>query len=210
MSRTPGTLVAPHAARWAAALLLPVAAGCGRAPQPVAIPVPPRVLEARPLAMMLPLANLSGRLEQADMITRVFHAEFVRTWPGPTVDTGEAQRLVDDLRLRDTGAPNSAQVKALRDSTGAAFLLVGTVLEAGPLRTPEGDVPSVGVALRLIETETQRSVWATSGFRTGQDHESVFGWGRELSINRLTSDLAADLCRAFQASGTDSVKGGKR
>jgi hypothetical protein len=196
-------------ARFIAGAALMVLAGCRGEPVPVAVPVPPRVLETRPLAMMLPLANLSGRLEQADLMTRVFQAEFVRAWPGPTVDQGEAQRLVDDLRLRDTGAPSGAQVRAIRDSSGAAFLLVGTVLESGTLRTPEGDVPSVGVALRLIDTATQRSIWAASAFRTGQDRESVFGWGRELNINRLTSELAVELCQAFRAVGPDSANGGK-
>lgn len=184
--------------------------GCHAARGPAMVPVPPAVLAAKPLAMMLPLANLSGRLEQGDMVTQVFFAEFARAWPGPYVDLGEAQRLADAVRLRDTGSPSSSQVRALADSSGAAYLLVGTVLESGTVRTPEGELPSVGVALRLIDTATQRSVWADSRFATGQDRESLFGWGRENNASRLTAQLAQDLFAAFRNAANDTLGGGSR
>lgn len=195
-------------AGWVGVCLL--VGGCHAARGPQAAPVPPAMLASRPLAMMLPLSNLSGRLEEGDMATQVFFAEFARAWPGPYLDLGEAKRLADAVRLRDTSSPNANQVRALRDSSGAAFLLVGTVLESGTIRTPEGDVPSVGVALRLIDTATQRSVWADSRFSTGQDHESLFGWGREMNSSRLTSQLAKDMFAAFRNAAPDTLGGGSR
>lgn len=191
-----------------AALLAIAIAGCAAATRPP-MPVPATVFSGRPLVVMLPLANLSGRPEQSDLVSRVFQAELTRIGRFDVVDYGEAEALAAAMRLRDTGSPTTAQVRTLRDSTGAGYVLAGTVLESGTVRTPEGDVPSIGVALRLIDTANGRAVWADSRFRTGQDDETVFGWGRESSLSRLTSRLAAEMLESFRGAtvGADSTRG---
>jgi TolB-like protein len=191
----------------AAALLALSLAGCASTQPIMAVPAP--VLAGRPLVLMLPLANLSGRAEQGDAVSRVFQTALTATGAFEVVEYGEAEALALALRLRDTASPTTAQVQSLRDSTGARYVMAGTVLESGPMRVPEGDVPSVGVALRLIDTTTGRAVWADSRFRTGQDDETVFGWGRENDLNRLTSRLATEMFEPFRtgAARADSTKG---
>jgi TolB-like protein len=162
--------------------------------------LPPGTLAGRPLVLMLPLANLSGRLESGDLTSRLFYAELSRTGTCDLVDWGDVERLVETLRVRDTGAPTPAQLEALRDSTGARYVIAGSVLESGTVRTPEGDVPSVGVSLRLIDATSRRAVWADARFRTGQDGETLFGWGRETSLTRLTERLAREMFEGFDAA----------
>ena len=60
-----------------------------------------------------------------------------------------------------------------------------------------GQVPSASATLRLLEPDSARVVWANAGFRTGQDKESVFGYGRERSAERLQAALAAELLWQF-------------
>lgn len=193
-----------------AILLVAALAGCASGPR--VVPVPPDLVATKPLVLMLPLSNLTGRAEESDIVTRVFHTELSQTRAFELVEAGEVERLVGVLRLRDTGSPTTAQVKALRDSTGARFVLAGSVLEAGTVRAPEGDVPTVGVSLRLIDTESLRAAWADSRFLTGQDHESVFGWGREVNLSRLTSRLAVEMFEPFRrvVAARDRSKGDVR
>lgn len=188
---------------------LAAALGAACASGPRVAPLPADVLTTRPLAVLLPLSNLTGRNEQGDVVSRVFYGELTRTGAFELIDAGETERLVNVMRLRDTGSPNSAQVRALRDSTHARYVMAGSVLEAGSVHTPEGDVPSIGVSLRLIDTESMRAVWADSRFLTGQDRETVFGWGREVNVSRLTSRLAVEMFEPFRMRGAarDSARG---
>jgi len=180
----------------AAALVL---GGCASAIR--SMPVTGAPLADRPRVVMLPLSNLSGRVGQTDALTGIFFSEVARTGVCDLVEIGETDRLVQSLRLRDTGSLSPADLRTLRDSTGARFALLGSILEAEMMRTPDGEVPSVGVTLRLVETATARVVWADVGFRSGEDAATVFQWGRQLNLNRVAGDLAARMMEGFRQLG---------
>lgn len=194
----------------ACAVLAVALGGCAASRRAAALPA--GTLAGRPLVLMLPLANLSGRLESGDLTSRLFYAALARTGACELVDWGETDRLVTALRLRDTGSPSPDQLAALRDSTGARYVLAGSVLESGTMRTPEGDVPSVGVSLRLIDARTRRAVWADARFRDGQQDETVFAWGRETNLGRVTERLAEEMFRPFTTVGAapDTRRRGSR
>jgi TolB-like protein len=182
----------------AAAAMLALS-GCASAIR--SMPVAGTPLVDRPRVVMLPLSNLSGRVGQTDALTGIFFSEVARTGVCDLVEMGETDRLVQSLRLRDTGSLSPADLRTLRDSTGARFALLGSILEAEMMRTPEGEVPSVGVTLRLVETATARVVWADVGFRSGEDAATVFQWGRQLNLNRVAGDLAARMMEGFRQLG---------
>ena len=186
----------------AAALVL-----CGCASSIRSMPVSGAPLADRPRVVMLPLSNLSGRVGQTDVLSGIFFAEVARTGVCDLVDPGETDRLVQSLRLRDTGSLTPTDLRVLRDSTGARFAIMGSILEAEMMRTPEGDVPSVGVTLRLVETTDARVVWADVGFRSGEDAATVFSWGRQTNLNRVAGDLAARMMEGFRQLGTTPRNG---
>lgn len=172
------------------------AAGCAA---PIrTMPVTGAPLADRPRVVMLPLSNLTGRVGQTDALSGIFFSEIVRTGACDLVDAGETDRLVQSLRLRDTGSLTPEDLRVLRDSTGARYAILGSILEAEMLRTPDGDVPSVGVTLRLVETTNARVVWADVGFRSGEDAATVFQWGRQTNLNRVAADLAARMMNGFR------------
>jgi hypothetical protein len=117
------------------------------------------------------------------------------------VEPGRVDEMMDSLSIRSGGSLTPAQIQALADSLRAPYVLMGSVLESGKLSTGSGDVPAVGATLRLVEAATGRVVWAGVHFRTGEDRETVFGWGRQLSLERLVSDLATDMLRDFRQAG---------
>lgn len=180
----------------AAALAL---TGCAASTRPM--PVTGVPLADRPRVLMLPLSNLTGRVGQTDALSGIFFAELVRTGVCDLVEPGQVDQLVQSLRLRDTGSLTPADLRTLRDSTGARFAVLGSILEAEMMRTPDGDVPSVGVTLRLVETSSGRVVWADVGFRSGEDAATVFQWGRQTNLNRVAGDLAARMMEGFKLLG---------
>jgi TolB-like protein len=151
---------------------------------------------------VMPFEDLSGRVDVGEVFTRVFLAELVRSGSAEVVDPGSLSEAVERLQIRTTVAMTRAEMKSLADSLPCTHLLFGTVLDAGTVRVADGDLPSVAATLRLVEASTGRIVWACEHSRTGEDNETLFGWGREHSRDRLLSKLAVEMITEFRRSAT--------
>ena len=154
-----------------------------------------------PRVALLPFENLSGREEQGRFFTHAFLAALVSTDAVEVVDLGQVEATIEVLRIRATGAPTRDQLAALGESLQVRYVLLGSVLEAGTIRTYDGDIPSAGASLRMVDVTNARIVWARAHVVTGDDRETVFGWGRERSAERLLTKLADDMLRPFRAAG---------
>jgi len=117
------------------------------------------------------------------------------------VDPAEVDAAMDSLRIRATGSMTIGQLRVMADTLHVAYILLGSVLESGTVETPDGPVPSVGATLRVVEAATGRVWWAGVHFRSGEDRETVFGWGRVRSPERLTVELAQDMLQDFRQAG---------
>lgn len=200
--RSPGRALALLAG--AALVLL----GCA-----AASPRPAPVTGERPRLALLPLENLSGHPEAGDLVTRVVFVTLERTGCCELVEPGEVEALLAELRLRTPGMLARAEVAELSSRLRAPYLMLGTILESGPVRTPDGEVPSVGLALRLVSGDSAKVLWSGLKVRTGEDRETVFGWGRERSLERVTERTAQGALADFQIPSTKDatvVKGGGR
>jgi TolB-like protein len=184
----------------AAALL----AGCG--------PTGPRhsaggsIPTDRPHAALLPFENLGGREEQGALFSKVFFAQLVASGALEMAEPGRVDLALDETGIRGTGTLTPAQVKALADTLRVPYVLLGSVLESGQVPAQEGTVPAVGATLRLVEAGTGRVLWAGVHFREGSDNETVFGWGRELSQERLVFELAHDMLGDFREAGAKAAR----
>jgi hypothetical protein len=108
---------------------------------------------------------------------------------------------MDSLGVRSAASMTPAQVKAMADTIGVSYLLFGSVLESGTIQNDNVAIPSAGATLRLVEAASGRVLWAGVHFRSGEDKETVFGWGRVMSMERLVSELASDMLRDFREAG---------
>jgi len=167
-----------------------------------------------PRAALMPFENLAGREEESQTFTKIFFAELVASGSLEMVDPTSVDAAMESLGVRGSGSMTLGEVRAMADTLHAPYLLLGSVLESATIQTPEGPEPSVGAALRLVEAASGRVMWAGVHFRSGQDNESVFGWGRVNSPERLISELAYDMLKDFRdagakkpaASGTEKPK----
>ncbi len=177
--------------------------GCAATPRKfVSLGTP---VAGRPRLALLPLENLSGRPEAGDLLTRMLFVELVRSGGCELVESGNVDTALDALHVRATGSLSSEQLRGLGDKLGVRFVLTGSVLESGTVRTPEGEVPSVGVALKLLEVRSARVAWAGMRFRSGEDKETVFGWGRQRDAERLAAELVAEVLADFRIVEPDTV-----
>lgn len=193
------------------AMLAMLACGCA-GPGHALRPAPP-ALAGHPRVALLPLENLTGRPDAGAALTPIFFSELVRTGACEVISPGDVDAALDSLRIHPAGSLAPADLRRLGAALGAEVVMTGTVLENGTVRTPDGDVPAIGVSLLLTDVTSGRVLWAASRFRSGDDRETVFGWGRERSASRLAFQLAAEMFAGFHAGppgGVTAAPGGAR
>jgi len=181
-------------------------AGCAGARAPRSALPPPAAGPAQRIAM-LPLEDLSGQAGVGERLTHIVFTALGRMPAYEVVEPGQVDAALSAARIRSTSMLSKDQVVALSARLAVRWLLTGSALEFGPVHTPDGDVPSVGLALRLIDGTTGRVRWADERIRNGDDRETVFGWGRENDGNRLAERTAAELLAALRmpADGDTAV-----
>lgn len=203
--RGPAVPLCIASAMSAAFLAAVLAAGCAATAHTRAPATLPPVAD-HPRIALLPLENLSGQADAGVITTRIFFVRLVGTGCCDVVETGLVEAALDSMGVRSTGSLTRDQLAELGRRLGAPYVLLGSVLESGTVRTPEGDVPSISVTLKLLETETGRVAWASGGFRTGDDREKAFGLGRERNRERLTASLAAELLEPFRDAAVEALE----
>jgi TolB-like protein len=154
-----------------------------------------------PRAALIPFENLAGREDQGALFSKVFFAQLVASGAFEMAEPSRVDEAMDSLGVHWGSAMTPEQARALADSLHTPYLLLGSVLESGRLRSNDVDVPAVGATLRLVEAASGRVLWASVRFRSGEDHETLFGWGRVLSAERLVSELASDMLHDFRDAG---------
>ena len=153
----------------------------------------------RPRIALLPFDNLTTTGGAGDMMTLLFFTEIGSHGPYEPVETGVVSSALESLGIRSVAGLSSEQIRAIGERLAVSRLLVGSVLESGTVHTNDGELPSVGVTLKLLDVGDGRVVWTKMGFKTGEDNETVFGWGRERSAPKLAASLAVEMVRELPA-----------
>jgi hypothetical protein len=161
-----------------------------------------------PLVALLPLTNLSGTPEAGETFDHLLLAHLAGT--GPVVEPGIVNAVMDSLRQRPTAALSAGQMLAFRQALGARYLVLGTVLEHGMVHTPDAEFPCSGVMVKVLDADSARIVWAGSRFACGDDHERIFGWGRDFDPMSVASKLSVQLAQDIRRVVWPAAEKGKR
>jgi TolB-like protein len=159
-----------------------------------------------PRAALLPFENLAGREEQSQLFTKVFFAGVVASGAFDMVDPSRVDAAMDSLGVRASGSMTPAEIRTMADTLHVRYLLLGSVLESGTVQSEGGPLPTAGATLRLVEAASGRVVWAGVHFRSGDDRETVFGWGRVKSPEKLVGEMATEMLADFRAAGEKYAK----
>jgi TolB-like protein len=162
---------------------------------------------SRPAIAVLPLENLSGHAEYGERFSRLVWAEVGRTARYQIVDVGEVDAMLVEFRIRSAGSLTREQVLKASGRLRTRWILAGALLECGTIRTPDGELPTFTLALRLLDGKSGNVVWTDVRARSGEDRETVFGWGREASLERLAASTARELVSNMRVPRTtDSLQ----
>lgn len=190
-------------------LLAAVLTGCAASVPP---PPPVGLSSTLPRVALLPLENLSARPDASDRLSRVVTGVLGETGSCQPVQPADIEQVFTELRIRDMNGVTRERVPDIARRLDAQWLMAGTILEYGLTRTADGEVPSVGLTLRLIDGRDGRTAWSAMRVRTGEDHETLFGFGRVRSLDQLTERLAREMLAGFRLPApSDSIAnpGGK-
>ncbi len=194
------------AAIFAVALFAAVAVGCGAHTAGGVAPASPGAV-ATPI-VVLPLENLASRVEYGDRVSRIVWGTVAASGRFDAIEPGEVESAMNDVRVRSTGMLTRDQILKLSGRLKARWIMAGTLLECGTVRTPDGEVPSIALSLRILDGQTGRVAWTNMRARTGEDRETIFGWGRVSSLERLTDVTVRELIASIRIpAGTDSLAG---
>lgn len=191
-------------------VLIGLSAGCGAHVPP---PPPVGLASALPRVALLPLENLSARNDASDRLSRVFVGVLGETRVCQTVQPGDVDQVFMELRIRDANGVTRERVPDVARRLDAQWLLAGTILEYGSVRTADGEVPSVGITLRLLDARDGRTAWSAMRVITGDDHEGLFGMGRVRSLDQLSERLARTMLAGFRlptAQDSSATAGARR
>lgn len=184
-----------HAAVLSALALTLALVGCAAHVPP---PPPVGLSSTLPRVALLPFENLSPRPDASEHVTRVIAGVLGETRTCQPVAPGDVEAVFTELRIRDVNGVTREAMPVLGGKLDADWLLAGSILEYGSVRSPEGDVPAVGLTLRLFEARTGRTAWSAMRVRTGEDRETLFGLGRVRNLDQLTERVARELLEGFR------------
>ena len=151
-------------------------------------------LAAQPVAVVLPLSNVSGSAEAAAPVERAIADALVRC--GWTVKNGaDVESLLEEHRVRYLDSMPSDVLAALRERMGAKAIVLGSILAYR-----DNGNPIVALAGRMIDAEGNL-LWGEVAAISGSETEGAFGYGRRVTIDALVADVAAQLVRALPKPG---------
>jgi hypothetical protein len=179
--------------------------GCGAAPRQMRVHGTP--LQGHPRIALLPLENLSAKPDAGSALTRTLFVELIRTGTCDVVESGEVDAAMDDQHILNSGSVSTAQLKGLSEKLRADFVMLGSLLEYGMTKTGSGEVPTVGMALKLLDGRTGKVMWAGIRTLSGDDKETIFGWGVQHDPQALTERLISELLADFPALAGDGQRG---
>jgi hypothetical protein len=146
---------------------------------------------------VMPFANYTPARDAAPQLQQIAGLELFVLPHVSLVEPGivEAALAEEPWILSDRIPPDV--VDSLGVKTGADALLLGSVLEFGYRDSEVGPMPQVALSLRLIETPGGEILWSSVHSRDGEDRESVFGMGREQSLQSLAIATVREMIDTF-------------
>jgi TolB-like protein len=184
----------------ALALIALVAGASGCSPHPQAYRGEP--IQAGLRVAVVPFSNYTGDRDAPDQVLPLILVELARLPGVSVVEPGKVEAVLDQepWLLFDRIPPDL--VDRFGEEMEADALLVGSILAYGQRDGAVGPVPEVSVACRLLEVPGGKILWSVVHSRDGEDGESVFGLGREESLNRLAREAVRETLETFPPPDT--------
>ncbi|MEZ5065361.1 MAG: hypothetical protein R3B81_11555 [bacterium] len=159
---------------------------------------------------ILPLANYTEVPDASNHWVPRLAVELARQRDLEVVDAGEVERVLGSEPWLLLDRVPLELIERFGAELNAQALIVGSVLAFGERAGGGEPVPEVSVSLRLLTVPGGRVIWSAVDSRDGTNGETVFGIGREGSLERLAEESARAIVATFprvaRAAGKPDAK----
>lgn len=159
---------------------------------------------------VLPFDNVSGHPDAGKKVVNLFLTELVRSEIFRMADMGEVENLLRSLRVRTIAEMDVLKLQAFRERLNVQAVIVGSVDEYELRQERSGAIPVVAVNARMLDTQTGDILWAVSHTRDGDDWETIFGFGRIISLSRLAQIVVSEMLESLTSELLERARTDRR
>lgn len=170
--------------------------GCAKTPVRVYIEPGLTVSRVKSIAI-LPFDNISGHPDAGKKVVNLLLTELIRTELFELADMGEVENSLRSLRIRTIAEIDLEKLQAFKEQLGVQTVIVGSVDEYELRQEGSGTVPVIAVNARMLDAQTGDILWAVSHTRNGDDWETIFGFGRIISLSRLAQIVVSEMLESL-------------
>ncbi len=141
---------------------------------------------------VLPFDTLTQSRSDAQKVEKIFLVELLALGVVEVVEPGEVAKLFAAERLDSTEKLAPADLQRIGQALAADGLFLGTVVDLTESRVGSLPAPEVVIQLRLVETQSGRTLWSSSQTRSGTSARArLFGFGGD-SLTEAARKLLRD------------------
>jgi hypothetical protein len=97
------------------------------------------------------------------------------------------------LRIRTAAEIDLSKLQNLGEQLKVQAIIVGSVDEYEVRQERSITIPIVAISARMLDVQTGNILWTTSNTHDGDDWETVFGFGRIISLTQLAQMVIAEM-----------------
>ena len=146
---------------------------------------------------LLPFDNISGHPDAGKKVTNLLLTELANTEMFEIAEVGEVENTLRDLRVRTTAELNSSKRQNLGEHLNVRVIIVGSVDEYEARQARSGTVPVVSISARMLDVQTGDILWTISHTHDGNDWETVFGFGKIISLSQLAQIVISEMVESL-------------
>jgi hypothetical protein len=142
---------------------------------------------------VIPFDNISEHPDAGKKVVNLLLTELVGTEMFRLADMGEVENSLRRLRIRTTAEIDLSKLQNLGEKLSVQAVIVGSVDEYELRQDRSGTVPVVAVSARMLDVQTGDILWTISHTHDGNDWETIFGFGRVISLSRLAQITVSEI-----------------
>ncbi|MFQ6039846.1 MAG: CsgG/HfaB family protein [Candidatus Poribacteria bacterium] len=142
---------------------------------------------------VLPFDNISGHPDAGRKAVNLLLTELARTGLFEIAGVGEVEKSLRRLRIRTTAEVDLSKLKSLGEQLNVQAIVVGSVDEYEVRQEKSITIPIVAISARMLNVQTGDILWTISDTHDGRDWETVFGFGRIISLTELAQIVISEM-----------------
>ncbi len=155
---------------------------------------------------VLPFDNISGHPDAGRKVINLLLTELVRTELFRISDMGEVESYLRQLRIRTNAEIDMLKLKRLGEHFDVPAIIIGSIDEYELRQDRSETVLVVAISARMLDVKTGDIIWAVSHTHDGDDWETVFGFGRVISLSRLAQIVLSEIVESLVKGLLDNTE----